>query len=180
MRTKKLIYAGFALILVLALGYLAVQIFTKSAEQKAVKENREQIPAVILQDMTGKDFPTTNIPNKDFTLIIIFNPDCHFCQLEAEEMQEKVNDFIDFNVYFISTATPKEIQNFSEIYQINQISNIKFLHDDMDSFNAAVGANTVPFMMLYNNNHQLIKTYRGSVKLDLILQDAKEYRETSS
>lgn len=176
---KKILFTIVGACIIFILSYFVVQIFQKAEEQQLVKENREEIPIVVLQDMTGKEFSTQNIPIKDFTLFIFFNPDCHFCQLKAEEMQKKANEFNKFNIYFISTTTEKEIQNFSEKYNLNKTENINFLHDGFNTFSTTVGANTVPFLMLYSDN-RLIKTYKGSVKLDLVLEDAKKYRKTGS
>lgn len=180
MKKKKTLLAVLGSIVIVVLVFLGIQIYQKAEEQKIVKKNREKIPALVLENITEGTFFTKNIDKERNTLFIVFNPDCHFCQLEATEMQEKAMDFKDFNVYFVSTAPKEEIQKFAKIYGFNNSNNITFLYDHTDSFATAVGAHTVPFMMLYDAQHQLIKAYKGSVKLDLILEDAEKNRKNGS
>lgn len=179
MKNRKILLSIIATIVISALLYFGVNILQKAEKQNVIKQNREQIPALALEDVKGNIFNTKDINNKNLVLFIVFNPDCHFCQLEAEEMQEKITRFKGFNIYFVSVAPKKEIQNFAKLYGLENIHNITFLQDGSDNFATTVGANTVPFIMLYNKQHQLIKTYKGSIKLDVILKDAEQYRETS-
>ncbi|MXV37706.1 redoxin domain-containing protein [Flavobacteriaceae bacterium Ap0902] len=175
MKKKKIIGLSLVTLLIAVFSFIVIKIFLKKEENRIIKETRITIPDFSLKDTFGNLFNNIDIPKNDFTLFIVFNPDCHFCQLEAEEMRQKSPEFKEFNIYFVSSAPIDEIKVFSENYNLNRLTNIKFLYDDTNSFSTTVGATTVPFMMLYDKNHQLIKIYQGSIKLDVILNDAKEY-----
>lgn len=180
MKKRKLLLGAFALSLTLILGSLAVKITQKWQEKKTIQETRQLIPALSLADMQGNSVSLKKLVEQQPGLFILFNPDCHFCQMEAEEMQEKAQEFSRIEVCFISTAPRKEIKDFAAVYALDHLKNIRFLQDSTDALATAVGANTVPFMLLYDKDQRLINTYQGSIKLDLILKDAKEHSKTGS
>ncbi len=175
MKKKKLLLIFVVLTIVILLGYFATQIFTKAREQDQFKNNRMYFPLFIVKDLNENEKNVKTLKDKEFILLIIFNPNCHYCQLEAEEIQIKKDQLQNFAIYFVSDAPKTEIDEFANSYHLNSVNNIVFLHDKKDKLSDYVGATGVPFMLLYNSNRKLIKTYKGSIKLDAIIKDAEKY-----
>ncbi len=117
----------------------------------------------------GGLFVSDSIKNRKSCLIIYFHSECDHCQYEAKEISKNFKRFENYQLLMISYEAVDSIINFKEKYKLNH-DNITFLHDKEYKFEEIFGHTPIPTSFIYNRNQELVKVFKGEVKIEALLK----------
>ncbi len=104
------------------------------------------------------------------SIIVLFQPDCDHCQREATAMKENLEGFSTYQVYYISSASPQELQEFAVAYGLDTAPNFHFGTTDVVNIIDKFGSIPVPSVYIYSENGKLQKEFIGETPIEEILQ----------
>ena len=84
-----------------------------------------------------------------------------------------MSDFEGMQLLFVSFEEKMAIQQFAKEYQLINKENILFLEDRKGAFSELFDVNSIPYMVIYDENKKLLKKFKGATKVDKILEVLK-------
>jgi len=167
---KKQLKLIIALIIVSIIGFLGYSIYGKLNHKKEVAERIKTVPAFSFKTLDGNLFTNKNLDETKPKLFIYFNSDCEFCQSEAESIHKQLDNLKSVQLIFVSYEASDKIKAFAIHYQLSNIENNIFLEDSKSDFAKLFEAKSIPFMLLYSKENQLIQKFNGVTKVENILK----------
>ena len=161
-----------AIFLFIVIGFLGYKISDKLNHKKEVAERIKVIPNFSFYTLDGNEFSDKNLQKKP-SVFVYFNSECNYCQLEAKNIQERLEDFKEVQLIFISFEEKEIIQKFAKEYQLINQENVLFLEDRKGEFSELFDVNSIPFMVIYDEDKKLLQKFKGAVKVDKILNILK-------
>lgn len=169
---KRKIKLLLGVFLLSTLGFLGYKIVSKLNHKKEVAIRIKTIPNFSFQTMKGEIFTQDNLAKKP-TVFVYFNSECEYCQSEAIKIQERLSDFKEIQLIFISFEEKETIKQFAKEYQLINQENVLFLEDRKGEFSELFDVNSIPYMVIYDANKKLLKKFKGTTKVDKILDVLK-------
>jgi len=167
---KKTILIIVAIGIVGLLSYLCYNILTKTKEKNAIAEQLQTIPEFEFFTLEQQPFTKADLKPKLNTIFIYFNSDCDFCHYEAQNISDNLDSFKNEQFVFVSTESIEVIQDFSKQYNFYNQQNITFLYDNISLFSSQFDATSIPYVLIYDKNQQLIKKHKGQLNVKGILR----------
>jgi peroxiredoxin len=152
------------------LFYLGYNILTKTKEKNAIAEQLQTIPEFELLTLDQQPFTKANLKPNLNTIFIYFNSDCDFCHYEAQNISDNLDSFKNVQFVFVCTESIEVIQNFSKQYNFYNQQNITFLYDNNSLFSSQFDATSIPYVLIYDKNQELIKKHKGQLNVKGILR----------
>ena len=174
MKKKKVIIAIFVGIIYL-LSYLGYNIITKAKEKNEIAKQLQTIPKFKLKTLDNLSFSNANLKQNTSTIFIYFNSECEYCQHEAESISNNLNKFKNVQFIFVSFEQTEAIKKFAKLYKLDSQENIIFLEDKKGEFSTIFNANSIPYILIYNQNNKLIKKHNGQLNANGILRVLNKY-----
>ncbi|HEU0111146.1 MAG TPA: redoxin domain-containing protein [Flavisolibacter sp.] len=118
---------------------------------------------LLLADSTTT-FTKDKLSSKKPVLIMLFSPDCSYCQHEAEEFLTRKEELKKIQVVMITFHPLWQMNEFVKKYRLNELSNIvvgKDIYLTMPSF---YNIHNLPFHALYDKKGKLITVQEGSLE----------------
>ena len=171
---KKKISSIIIIIIVSLLSYFGYNIITKAKEKNEIAKKIQNIPKFELQTLSNISFSNTDLKQNTYSIFIYFNSDCDFCHHEAESISQNLNKFKKVQFIFISFEETEAIKKFAELYKLDNQENIVFLEDKRGNFSTQFNANSIPYILIYNKNKELIKKHKGQLNANGILRVLNE------
>ncbi|SEC53084.1 AhpC/TSA family protein [Tenacibaculum sp. MAR_2009_124] len=169
---KKSIKIAIAIVILSTIGFLGYKITSKLNHKKEVAERTQSIPEFSFETLTGSIFTENNL-TKAPAIFVYFNSDCDYCQAEATKIQKHLRDFKNTQIIFVSFENKDGIQKFAKDYKLDKEANITFLEDSKGEFSKIFDVNSIPYIVVYDNNKQLLKKFKGATKVSDILDVLK-------
>jgi thiol-disulfide isomerase/thioredoxin len=170
---KNKIIILFITFILIALSYLGYKGVKKQVENKKTEALINKLPEFSFYTLNDSLFSRNSL-NKSLALVIFyFHPNCEHCQYEAIQLIKYKESFKDIQILMVSTALANELKIFSNTYQLNQFSNIKILRDSMYQFENYFGSAHFPTVLIYSIDWNLVRKYKGEIKIDLIISSLK-------
>jgi thioredoxin-related protein len=85
-------------------------------------------------------------------------------------IQEKIRRFKAIQLVFVSFEKPKQIVAFARKFKLDTYDNVNFLCDSKVTFATTFDVQSLPCLVLYDKNQQLIEKIKGQTKVDAILK----------
>lgn len=121
------------------------------------------LPVLTVKKTDGSEVFIRGLAGK--VILIFFNPDCDHCQNEAQAIAENKRFFDEYQLYFISSDSVKNIEKFSVDYQLQE-SNYHFAFvEGIKVYNAMGPLTSVPAIFVYNDRKK-IKEFLGETKIE--------------
>lgn len=152
------------------LSYLSYNITTKAKKETKIAKQLQKIPKFELKTLNNILFSNANLKQGIPTIFIYFNSDCDFCHHEAESISQNLSKFKNVQFVFVSFEQTEAIKKFSELHKLNNQENIFFLEDNRGEFSIQFNANSIPYILIYNQNNQLVKKHKGQLNANGILR----------
>jgi peroxiredoxin len=149
------------------MGYNVVR---KIIYKKQVAENIKKMPAFSYVTLENKVFTNEHLEKGKPTLFIYFNSECDFCNHEAEMVQQNTGKLKDIQVVFISYEPIEKIKQFATKFNLLYHDNISFLSDSKISFATTFDVKSMPCLVLYDKDNNLIEKIKGQVKIETVLE----------
>lgn len=167
---KKYIKPIIGIILISVLVFLGYNISKKISYKKEVAERIKTIPEFSFFTLNNEVFSEEELNKNTYKLFVYFNSDCDYCQSEATQISESLTQFKDTQLIFVSFEPIEGIKKFAKTYNLVDKENVTFLQDKEMIFEELFDAKSIPFMLLYSKDNQLIEKYKGATKIDNILK----------
>jgi thiol-disulfide isomerase/thioredoxin len=164
-RIKKFIFV-FVLCSILLLGY---QIVDKIQIKKEFAARIKELPDFSLSTLEDGVFTQDSLKVNARTIFVYFNSECDFCISEAQKIQERLSEFINTQLIFTSFENVDSIKKFAKTYALLGAKNVVFLEDRKMMFSEIFNASSIPTILVYDENRQLIKKFKGLTKVDALL-----------
>lgn len=166
-----------AIVIVCILGivsFLSYKVAIGTQEKNEIAEQLETIPEFEFLTLEQQPFTKADLKPNLNTIFIYFNSQCDFCQHEAQSISNNLDSFKNVQIIFISTESIDTIKKFSEQYNLNNQQNITFLNDNLNTFSSRFDANSIPYLLIYDNEQKLIKKHKGQLNAKGILRALQE------
>jgi thiol-disulfide isomerase/thioredoxin len=125
------------------------------------------LPEIQLMLESGTRNSTRNLSGN--VALILFQPDCDHCQREAQQIQQNLEHFKEWQLYFISAAPMEEVIRFAEEYNLKGNSRIKFATTSVSEILNSFGPIEAPSIYLYSKS-KLVKSFHGEVEVSEIIK----------
>lgn len=142
---------------------------TKNAEtstSSAVSVVNEY-PDIALRLQDGREVSAKKLEGNN--LFIFFQPDCDHCQEEAISIEQRLEEFKDYTLYFISSASMEDIVAFAENFQLDKKSNVRFAWTSTEGVLNHFGAIQTPSIYVYSEG-KLKHSFNGQTDVGNILK----------
>jgi len=166
---KKTLKILIPLLLIAALAFMAYQVVSKINHKKQVAENIKKMPVFSYLTLENKTFTQENLAQNKPTLFIYFNSECDFCNHEAEMVQQNLDKLQNIQVVFISYEPIEKIKQFATKFKLLNYDYITFLSDSKISFSTTFDVKSLPCLVLYDEQNNLIEKIKGQVKIETVL-----------
>lgn len=167
---KKYLKLLIGILLVSLIVFLGYNISKKISYKKEVVERIKTIPEFSFLTLNNETFTEKELTKNIYKLFVYFNSDCDYCQSEASQISENLVLFKKTQLLFVSFEPVEGIKQFAKTYNLFDKENIIFLQDKVMIFEELFDVKSIPFMILYSKDNQLIEKYKGATKIDNILK----------
>ncbi len=167
---KKQLKIFIPLVFVSLLSFMGYKIVTKINHKKEIAANIKTIPDYTYQNLKGESFSNKNLKTDTATLFIYFNSECEYCNEEAQMIQESVNKFAPYQLVFVSFEKPKDINSFAKKHNLLNYDNVHFVCDTKVTFATTFDVQSLPCLVLYDKNQQLIEKIKGQTKVETLIK----------
>ncbi|WP_417799642.1 TlpA family protein disulfide reductase [Tenacibaculum sp.] len=166
---KKKLKLFIGIVLVLVVTFLGYKITTKLNHKKEVAKRIKTIPNFSFTTLNEEIFTQNNLQNKP-TIFVYFNTECDYCQSEATKIQKRLQDFKHTQLIFVSYEKKEQIIQFAISYKLDNQKNVTFLEDTKAKFATIFDVNSIPYIVVYNKNQELLQKFKGATKIEDILK----------
>lgn len=151
---KKILIVSSVVIAFLALG---ISLLNTIKEREVLNET---FPEFILPDINGNIINSLDIEKKP-SLLLFFNSECDLCMDELRQINEDLDSFKDFQIFFITNEPSNILSNFLDEIHFVPIQNTHFLIDQKHELILKMNVNIIPSSFVYNKNKILTKKTEG-------------------
>jgi hypothetical protein len=133
-----------------------------SAEVNSVNE----YPDIVLRLADGSETRAKSLEGNN--IFVLFQPDCDHCQEEAIQIGQRLEEFRNYRLYFISSAPMDQITRFAETFQLHNKENVKFAWTTTQGVLDNYGPIPTPSVYVYSEG-RLKKSFNGQTDIENIL-----------
>lgn len=128
------------------------------------------IPPFHLLGLDSTSYVTPSDLKKNHkTIIMFFSPDCEHCKHQTEAILEDFNAFKDINIIMATYQPFEEMKEFNTHYKMSEHKNVKIGRDEKFVLPPFYKIRNLPYLALYDKKGNLITTFEGTQKPDIIL-----------
>lgn len=172
---KKILKILLPILVLSLLAIMGYKVVSKINHKKQVAENIKKMPAFSYVTLENKIFTQKSLVQSTPTLFIYFNSECDFCNHEAEMVQQNIEQLKDIQVVFISYEPVEKIKQFASKFNLLHHDNISFLSDSKITFATTFDVKSMPCLVLYNKENNLIEKIKGQVKIETVLEKFQNF-----
>ena len=119
---------------------------------------------VLLSDSTTM-YTKEQLPKGRPTVFMIFSPDCHHCQYEAEQIVNQKNELKNINIVMITMHPFDSMKDFIYKYRLNEVPNVIVGKDIYYLMPAFYKFHNLPFHAFYNKDGHLLSVFEGTMNM---------------
>jgi thioredoxin-related protein len=103
-------------------------------------------------------------------VITLFQPDCDHCQDEAKQIQQRLEAFKEYDLYFVSSEERDIILQFAKDYKLINQPNVYFGIVPVDEVLNHYGSISTPSMYIYKETGELVQNFDGLVDIEVVIK----------
>lgn len=138
----------------------------RAAGEKVVAETSDY-PDLVLALEEGGELSTKTLGGNN--VFIFFQPDCRHCQLEAISIEERLDEFQNYTLYFISSGAMEAITAFAESFDLDNRENVRFARASTQSVLDHYGPIQTPSVYIYSDG-KLKASFNGQTDIERVLK----------
>lgn len=123
--------------------------------------------------LDGSKFEFKKSDLRNYLLAVVYSPGCEHCQAEAQEFYKNRDKWQNITLIMIGSEPLQSLQDFSEMYGLNQLENVKFVYASPVNTFDLMRVVDLPHMRLYDKNFKPIREFVGTTAIDKILSYVK-------
>jgi len=156
------------ILIVLAFQFAVVACSRKSEPKvEASVQTVNEYPPITLRLAEGKDVAAKGLRGNN--MFVLFQPDCDHCQEEAIQIQQRLQEFKDYTLYFISSAPMENITAFARNFDLDNVEKVKFAWTSTEGVLTYYGPIQTPSIYIYSDG-RLKQSFNGQTSVDKILE----------
>lgn len=149
--------------------YKAIQV--KATIKSTIKRGElSKLPEFEFENTKGGNFSYWDIETDKSVLIIHFNPDCDFCDMEAKIILNYYEEFRNSEILMISKSSISSINEFAKKHELESFPNIQFLKYQEDQFDKIFGTHSVPAILIFDTHFKLLKKIEEGVTVKTLVK----------
>lgn len=152
-------------------GVLIYYFVLRHQENAAILEITASLPAFSLPDVVGKVVMEKDLHPDYWTVFVFFNPDCHYCVSEAEQLRDLQGTYDKVQFVWISSQDPNSLLGFQADYSLEAFA---FLYDQEGELARRWGTNQIPHFLIYTPEGKLFKSHAGALRIDKLIAQINE------
>lgn len=172
MKNKNLLRI-FAIIIPVVLIGIMIYLFVGFQKKKEKVEALKSIPAFSVNDINGNSVTQNDIPEGN-KILVYFNPECEYCQMEMAELSQINDKYKDISWIMFTDKSLDEIRKFAEAYHLDKAENIIWCNDPGSKVYMAFGIASIPSFLGYNAENKLVHRSTGAKKIEKVIGDFDE------
>jgi len=120
-----------------------------------------KIPPFSMMQGSGKVFKAQDLPIGKPIIIIYFDPDCDHCEKTTKELLSRIAEFGKASIAMVTYMPVNKVIEFEKKYELKKYQNI-YVGTEGNSFflRNYYRLTTMPFIVLYTKNGDIVKEYR--------------------
>lgn len=155
---------SFALLL-LVITVVACSV-KQEKQQKASASTVNEYPNLSLTLANGDQVSTRNLQGKN--IFVLFQPECDHCQEEAVEIEQRLEEFKDYTLYFISSSAMDQITAFARNFNLDNRDNVTFAWTSTEGVLNHYGPIPTPSVYIYSDG-KLMHSFKGQTDIEKIV-----------
>ena len=153
--------------MLLLCGAAAFSCTTKKGDIPEVPSQEvNDYPEITLRLTDGNEIPARKLSGNN--IFVLFQPDCDHCQEEAIFIEQRLEDFKDYTLYFISSADAQSITAFAENFNLHKKENVRFAWTSTEGVLNHYGPIQTPSVYIYSNG-RLKQSFNGQTDVQNII-----------
>jgi protein-disulfide isomerase len=168
---KKLVVS---LLIMVIIAFSVFLLYNKVVAKQQLKENYGIMPSFQLTDLQGKLITKDSLKADTSTLFLFFDPECEHCKEEFEQINDYRDFLSDCQMVFVSTLPEKTIAEFLQQIDFQILENMFVLRDKNAELAGKMDIKSIPSVLIYNKDRQLVKRYAGQVKAETLIKYLSE------
>ena len=136
-------------------------------EQTTAAQTLNDYPDLHVVLLGGDSLATKTLEGNN--VFIFFQPDCRHCQIEAINIEQRLAEFKNYRLYFISSSTMESIRAFAESFDLDDRKNVKFGWTSTESVLEHYGPIQTPSVYIYSGA-KLRKSFNGQTDIENIIE----------
>ena len=169
MKNKRLLRIFAVIIPVVLIGIL-VYLFLGFQKKKKNVEALKSISAFSVKDIIRNSVTQNDIPEGN-KVLVYFNPECEYCQMEMEELSKINEKHKDVNWIMFTDKPLEEIKSFAQKYNLDKAENIRWCNDPKSEVYLKFAMTGIPYFLGYNSENKLVHRSTGATKIEKVLAD---------
>ena len=150
---------------------MAAPVFSQADSTKAPYQRFTGFPPVklLLPDSTTY-FTKNDLPKKSPVMLMVFNPACHHCQHETEDIIRNIDQFKDIQIVMATSMPFDSMMAFRKNYKLDQYKNITMGQDVNYFLFTYYMISNLPFLAFYDKKKEFISKFDGGLPIDRVLE----------
>lgn len=129
-------------------------------------QSKNEYPHLVLKLTDGQELATRQLTGKN--IFVLFQPECDHCQEEAVLIEQRIEDFKGYTLYFISSAPIEQIAAFAETFELHHKPNVKFAWTSTEGVLNHYGAIQTPSVYIYSDG-ELKQSFNGQTDIETLI-----------
>lgn len=142
----------------IAAGIFLLMLFSLFIKKEQRKKRFSILPEFSYTEVYGQETSTSSLPLFDGYAIILFNPGCEACQLEAQDISDNLELLENYCLLFLSPDSLHRIETFIMDYQLYEKGNVFYGQVNLDTIDAKLGKSAIPWSFVFDENKKLVKS----------------------
>lgn len=139
----------------------------KEETAKVTASQPNEYPDLVLTFSNGEKISTKTL--KGNNVLVMFQPDCDHCQHEAVQIEQRLEEFKDYTLYFVSSSPMEQITAFARNFKLDGKENVKFAWTSSESVLTYYGPIPTPSIYVYSKG-ELRSSFNGQTEVEEILK----------
>lgn len=143
----------------------------KNTFEKPLAQPGASLPSFAFLTSDEKVYFDSNLRKNTPVILVLFNPSCGHCIDVAVSMKSRINELAGADIVFLTgNNLLAELPSFIQQTRLHGLPNVYVGIDHSDVSKNLFEYNGIPQIMVYNQQHILLKTYYKQMELDEIVR----------
>lgn len=139
-------------------GIIMFMLFSLFIKKKERKKQFSILSEFSYTGVYGQKYSTKSLPKADGYAIILFNPGCEACQMEAQDISDNFELLENYCLLFLSPDSLHKIETFMMDYQLYEKGNVFYGQVNLDTIDVKLGKSAIPFSFVFDENRKFVKS----------------------
>ncbi len=167
---RLIIRVGLGLLIISVSIWLLSSIIKGAEHKKKIEQSILTLNHYAFQTLDGRYLYLDEFNPRQQTIIFYFHPECEHCQYEAKEIGRHAVELATTNMILITPDDSiRRVEDFAYTYKLFAVDNLTMFLDRNHRFQTYFGSSAFPSILIYTKEKNLLRHYKGEIKMETIL-----------